>query len=124
MISKRLTALVLSRDENVCQLNLPGCTYTATVADHRANRGMGGSEILDNTVNLIAACGLCNGLKETVSGALLDDLKRRGVRLSRAGTNAQTLSYASDSYVQYRGGNWYRLDTTGGRQIIKKVNQL
>lgn len=123
MISKRLTALVLSRDGNVCQLNLPGCTYTATVADHRANRGMGGSDILDNTVNLIAACGLCNGLKETVSGPLLDELKRRGLRLVRAGTNAQTLLYASDSYVQYRSGDWYRLDTTGGRQIIRKVNK-
>ena len=124
MIPKRLTELVLKRDGEVCQLNLPGCTYRATMADHRANRGMGGSDVLDNTVNLVAACGLCNGLKETVSGDVLAELKRRGLRLARAGTNAQTLLYASDSYVQYRDGEWYRLDTSGGRQIIRKVNQL
>ena len=124
MIPKRMTEMVLRRDGEVCQLNLPGCTYRATVADHRANRGMGGSNVLDNTVNLVAACGLCNGLKETLSGPLLDDLKRRGLRLPRAGTNAETLLFASDSHVKYRDGEWYRLDNSGGRQIIRKVNQL
>lgn len=122
MIPKRLSELVLSRDGHVCQLNLIGCTYVATVADHRANRGMGGSPKLNNAVNLIAACQMCNGLKETLTGEALNDVKRRGLRLVHASTPEQTLEYAGDTPVKYRTGDWYYLDTTGHRQISRKVN--
>jgi hypothetical protein len=83
---------------------------------------MGGSRILNNTVNLIAACSLCNGAKETLTGDALNDIKRRGLRLAHAGTPQQTLQYAAETSVQYRNGDWYYLDTTGHRTISRKVN--
>ena len=121
MIPRRMVRLVLERDGEVCQLVLPGCTYLATVADHRANRGAGGSSLLDSPVNLVAACVTCNGLKETVHGDALQRLKDRGVRVMRAATNAKTLTNALAMPVQYRDGRWYLLDAVGGRQHIREV---
>lgn len=123
MISPRIKKLVLERDGYVCQLNLVGCTYTSTDADHRANGGHGGSPQLNNTVNLVASCRLCNGRKETLVGDALSEIKRRGLRLVHARTTQETLDHAADTHVQYRDGLWYRLDTAGHRQIIRKVNR-
>jgi hypothetical protein len=123
MIRKRLSELVLTRDGHVCQLNLVGCTYTATEADHRANRGMGGSKLLDNAANLVAACRSCNGRKETLTGDALDDVKSRGLRLVHGSTPAQTLASAADTPAQYRTGDWYFLDTTGHRTISRKSDR-
>lgn len=122
MIPKRLSALVLKRDGGVCQLSLSGCTYVAEVADHRANRGMGGSNKLNNAVNLVAACSTCNGLKETLTGKALEDIKRRGLRIMHASTVEQTLKQAAETPAQYRNGDWYHLDTAGHRQISREVH--
>lgn len=123
MIPKRTVQLVLARDGEICQLNLPGCTYTATVADHRANRGMGGSKELNDPVCLVAACVSCNGLKETVTGDVLDVLVERGVRVRRAATNRDTLMRCLAMPVRYRHGDWYLLRSDGGRTYLREVNR-
>lgn len=123
MIAKRTVKLVLERDGGICQLNLPGCAYVATVADHRANRGMGGSKELNDPACLIAACEPCNGVKETVSGDVLDRLKSDGLRVARAATNRDTLLRCIATPVRYRHGDWYLLDSNGGRKFLREVNR-
>lgn len=49
-------ALVLARDQNRCQLKLPGCTTVATEVHHLLGREVSG----DNPEHLVAACGGCN----------------------------------------------------------------
>lgn len=56
---KRLRLAVFQRDGGVCQLQLPGCTVRATVADHIRPREIAG----DGLDNLQAACWFCNGSK-------------------------------------------------------------
>ncbi len=56
----------LVRDGFVCQLALPGCTHTATIADHIISRNNGGA---DDLSNLRAVCRPCdNRLKENHLG--------------------------------------------------------
>lgn len=108
MIPKPLVKQILDRDEHECVLGLPGCLRTATVADHRANRGMGGSKAIDKPVNLVAACGLCNVAKETVSGDLRADLVERGLILPRKTTTKETLHNALHTPVtDWRGRIWF-----------------
>jgi hypothetical protein len=50
---------VIDRDGGLCQIRLPGCTATATSADHwPIPRGSGGP---DDPSNLRACCTHCNG---------------------------------------------------------------
>lgn len=109
-IPKRLTALVLERDRYICQLRLDGCLGEATVADHRSNRGHGGSKVLNHPAVLVAACGLCNGLKETVSGPVRAELVRRGLIVEKGRTHAHTLEKCIDTPVEYLDGTvkWLR----------------
>jgi len=95
---------VLTRDKGVCVIALPGCLKVATTADHRANRGSGGSKLLDAFPVLIAACILCNGAKEDAYGLILAELKRRGVRVEKDSTNAKTLARCLSIPVLYPDG--------------------
>lgn len=115
-ISKRLVRDVLERDEYRCVLNLEGCWIVASVADHRANRGMGGSKQLDALVNLIAACPRCNWLKEDATGELLAQLIEYGHRVRHAATSQATLRAALLTPVRYPDGRFYWL-TTDGRRV-------
>lgn len=123
MIPKRIVKQVIDRDGGICQINLPGCTFEATVADHRANRGMGGSKELNDPVCLLAACVTCNGAKETVTGDVLKLLIYRGVRVRRAATNRDTLIRCDATPVLYRHGDWYLLRSDGGRTYLREVNR-
>lgn len=123
-IAARTVKLVLERDGHICQIGLPGCTYTATVADHRANRGMGGSKELNDPACLIAACGLCNGAKETADGYVLENLIERGIRVRQSATNRDTLMRCLAMPVLYRHGDWYLLDSQGGRTYLREVNRV
>lgn len=118
-IPKRMVQDVLQRDGWICQLNLDGCLREATVADHRANRGMGGSPKLNNVVNLIAACGVCNGAKESASNVEKLSLEERGLRVLHARTADGTVQRAAETPVKYRHGDWYKLRPDGGRTIIR-----
>ena len=48
-----------------CQLAGPHCVGDGDVADHRWNRGPGGNPRANAPQNLICACRLCNGDKES-----------------------------------------------------------
>ena len=121
MIPRRVVEVVLARDHGQCVIAGPGCLGAASVADHRANRGMGGAKALDVPVNLIAACGLCNGAKENAKGTDLEVLRNRGVRVLRAATVAATLDRCAISPVMYPDGSWWLLDHAGGREEANVV---
>lgn len=57
---KRLRAKTLQRDEHICQLHLPGCTFDATAVDHVINYAQGGTDDMDN---LQSVCGPCHSKK-------------------------------------------------------------
>ena len=119
-LPKKTVAAVLTRDGGLCVLRLDGCLGEATVADHRANRGHGGAKsgVLDRLSNLLAACGLCNGLKEDAEGDLRAVLEARGVRLRSDSTHAKTALRALVMPVEYPDGRRYYLDDLGGREEV------
>ena len=100
---------VIVRDGGLCQLMLPGCTGEAQTADHRANRGAGGSTVLDHPSNLVAACSLCNGAKETVGEGARRWLVRRGLRVVPDSTHEKTAARAAQTLVKGRDDRWYLL---------------
>lgn len=103
-----------ARDGGVCVLNLNGCTKVATTAHHRANRGSGGSKILDNLANLVATCVICNGTAED-DADVRADLIRRGLRVEKAATNEATLLRALLTPVVYPDGSEWWLTRDGRR---------
>lgn len=117
-IPKRIVTGVIERDEGWCLLTGPHCLGEATVADHRANRGMGGAKGLDVPENLVAACTVCNGWKETAHSLELIELKRRGLRVLRAATVKETLSRCRNIPVIDLQGRWWFLLPDGGRELI------
>ena len=122
MIPKSLVKRVLARDHGMCVIAGPPCTRDATVADHRVNRGHGGSKVLNDLANLIAACGLCNGWKEDVDGEALIELRRRGVRVQPDSTHAKSLLRAQITPVEYPNGMVVILTSSGDRleQVLMK----
>jgi hypothetical protein len=121
MIPKKLVTLVLERDDGWCVIAGPACLGEATVADHRANRGSGGSKILDDPRNLIAACGLCNGWKEDTSRWDRAELVRRGVIVSKAATNQETVRRCQYQGVEYPDGETWFLTSDGRRVDVQSV---
>lgn len=119
MIPKRIVKLVLERDRHRCLLRLARCMGEATVADHRADRGMGGSKTLNHPSALVAACGICNGDKTAAFGQVLADLIGRGVRVPKAATNAQTLRVCQLTPVVYPDGEFWL--TSDGRRVRADV---
>lgn len=109
---------VLARDKGLCVLRLPGCTLRATLADHRANRGSGGSKVLDAIENLIAACVLCNGAKEDADETLRAELIARGVRVEKHSTNAKTLVRCRATPVRYPDGVERWLTEYGTAEVV------
>jgi len=108
MIPPKTRSIVLERDGGRCVIRGPHCTGRATLADHRANRGSGGSSLLDTPECLIAACELCNGWKEDAVGAAREDLIRNGIRVLKASTNTLTVLRCMETPVLYPDG-WYVL---------------
>jgi hypothetical protein len=121
MIPKKLVTLVLERDDGWCVIAGPACLGEATVADHRANGGFGGSKILIDPRNLIAACGLCNGWKEDTSRWDRAELVRRGVRVRKAATNQETVRRCQNTAVEYPNGDVWFLTRDGRRTDEQSV---
>lgn len=115
MTATKMINAVLARDGHLCVIRGPYCTIHATVADHRANRGAGGSDILDDPANLIASCQLCNGFKEDATGDDRERLILRGIRVEKPATNAGALVKARALPVLYPDGE-YRLLTSDGKR--------
>ncbi|MFC5126923.1 HNH endonuclease [Pseudoclavibacter helvolus] len=108
-------SLVLARDQGLCVIAGPFCVGVASIPDHRANRGAGGSSLLNDPSNLIAACTLCNGWKEDVTGDEREELVRRGVRVIPNSTHAKTLERARETSVIYPDGSRFLLHADGSR---------
>ena len=118
---KKIVALVLDRDGGLCVLRIsPDCLGDASCADHRANRGHGGAKnrVLDQPSNLIAACGVCNGLKEEAGKGMRAELERRGVRLKSDSLHAKTALRALVTPVEYPDGIKYYLLDDGSREEV------
>lgn len=115
-IPRRLVRQVIERDQGWCLLTGPDCLGEATTADHRANRGMGGSKALNVPENLIAACHVCNGWKETAYAMELNGLIAAGLRIHRAATVQATLERCRETPVQGLDGEWWYLLPDGTRK--------
>jgi len=99
---------VIERDGGFCLLALQNCLGEAQTADHRANRGQGGAGgVLDDGVNLIAACSVCNADKERATGVVLMDLIERGLRVKPGATHRHTLARVLLTPVQTLDGSWW-----------------
>lgn len=114
-IDKKLVRLVLERDNYQCVINGPYCEGVATVADHRANRGAGGSKVLDDPRCLIASCWADNSWKCDVGKWDRDELIRRGVVVLKAATNQETVSRCANRAVEYPDGRVFYLYRNGLR---------
>jgi hypothetical protein len=118
-IPKKLVELILARDHGVCVINGPHCTGEATVADHRANRGAGGSKVLNDPRCLIASCWIDNQWKEDSTGEDRWELERRGVIVLKAATNADTVRACAFKAVEYPDGRrFFLLDYAPWREEI------
>ncbi len=67
-----MVTAIMVRDGGMCAV----CGAAATTANHRANRGSGGSRTLNRPSNGVAICELCNGLIE-------DDTPQRKLAIDR-----------------------------------------
>lgn len=107
-IGSTKVAQVIARDGE-CVLRLPGCTRSATCADHRAGRGAGGSEVLNELECLVAACRSCNGAKEDADKETREELIGRGLRVEKDSTNEKTVTRCRMMPVKI-GDQWYSLE--------------
>ena len=115
-LPQKLFEAIRERDGHFCLLALPGCLGEGGVLDHRAGRGNGGSKVLDDPCNLILACAVCNGNKESASAIVRADLIERGLRVEKAATNAATLERAKRIPVEYlTGQRWFLISDTERR---------
>lgn len=108
-VSVTLKRQIIERDGGYCLMMLPGCLGEAQTAHHRANRGSGGSAILDHPANLCAVCVPCNGAAEDANALTRMDLIERGLRVEKAATNGQTLTRSMLTPVQGIDGEWWLL---------------
>lgn len=88
------------RDGEMCVMAgiLPGCTGRADTANHRLNRGAGGSKMRNGMSNACAICDHCNGLIENDAEAAAE-ARRRGVKL-REGDDPATVPMWHPFYRQ------------------------
>lgn len=110
-VNGRQFALYLARDLHcVC-----GCVgrEDTFVPQHRINRGMGGSKVLDRPANVIVMCSRQNGLIES-SPYHADVARDYGWKLSRWG-NPEL-----DPFYDLATGTWNLIDNLYNRTITEK----
>lgn len=118
MIPRRVFEAVKERDGGFCLLALPGCLGEGGVADHRANRGMGGAKVLDHGAALILACAICNGRKADAHALTLFDLEDRGLYVRAGATHAATLQRCIDTPVtDLEGRRWLLIDEHTRKEV-------
>ncbi len=104
----RQFALYLARDLH-CPCGCVGREDTF-VPQHRINRGMGGSKVLDRPANVLVLCSTMNSLIE--SHASYANLAREwGWKLSRWDSPEDT------PFWDVAAGTWNLIDNTYGRKI-------
>ena len=111
---------VIARDGGFCLLALPGCAGEATTTDHRANRGSGGSRVLNDPRCLVAACWACNGVKADAGSLTLMELEERGLYVRKDSTNEKTLQRCIDTPVEYLDGERHYLVSATERRHISE----
>ena len=77
------------------------------VPHHRANRGMGGSKVLDNLQNVILVCAEYNGLMES-DAAVANEARDLGHKLSKFISPAEPVF--DKPLIR-----WFYLDSNGGK---------
>lgn len=112
---------IIARDGGFCLMMLPGCLGEAQTAHHRANRGAGGSSVLDHPANLCAVCSVCNGLAEDANAITRMDLIERGLRVEKAATNAATLDRAKATPIEAIDGERWLLVSASERRPARGV---
>lgn len=111
MLPRKIFDAIYERDQHFCLLALPGCLGEGGVADHRANRGMGGSQLLSHGAALVLACAICNGRKADAHALTLFDLEERGLWVRPAATHAKTLQRVlSTPVTDLEGRRWLLID--------------
>lgn len=109
---------VIDRDGGFCLMALHCCEGEATTTHHRANRGSGGSRVLNHPGNLVAVCGTCNGVAEDAGAILRMDLIERGLRVEKAATNHATLARALATPVtDLEGRRWLLIDENTRQEV-------
>ncbi len=111
---------VIQRDGGFCLLALAGCEGEATTTDHRANRGSGGSRVLNDPRCLVAACWHCNGVKADAGEIVLFELESRGLYIRKAATNEETLQRCIAEPVEYLDGQRHYLVSATERRHISE----
>lgn len=114
---------LIARDR-LCVIRLPGCTGWAETLDHRANRGSGGSKVLNAPYCLLGACRFCNSAKEDADGKVRAELIARGVRVVKRATNQQTAELCRDTPVEYPDGIWWRLLEDGTKEAVRTADAI
>lgn len=123
-IPRKVVKAVLERDNHQCVLRSFGCLGEAKYADHRVGRGMGGNPRLDVAVNLVAACAICNGLKES-DQPFRRECTRLGLHIARSQSTDIDLERAARVPVRYPDGSWWLLTDTGRLPLRDdEVNEL
>lgn len=121
-VAVSLKRAIITRDGGFCLMALPGCLGEAQTAHHRANRGSGGSPVLDHPANLCAVCSPCNSAAEDANGLVRFDLIERGLRVEKAATNEATLRRAIETPVEFLDGErFYLISATELRHVDDPV---
>lgn len=107
----RQFALYLARDLH-CPCGCVGQEDTF-VPQHRINRGMGGSKLLDRPANVIVMCAELNGQIES-DPAIADLARRYGWKLSRWDSPEDT------PFWDVATGTWNLIDNIYNREITTK----
>lgn len=90
------------------------CGETEAVSpNHRSNRGMGGSKLLDVPSNLVLLCSELNGLIES-DAAYAEIAREFGWKLSRYDKPAEI------PVLDNMAGAWYLLNDSFGRNLVSK----
>jgi hypothetical protein len=107
----RQFALYLARDLH-CPCGCVGFEDTF-VPQHRINRGMGGSRILDRPANVLVMCSRMNGLIES-DPKLAEVARQYGWKLSR------WQDPENEPFYDLATGTWNLIDNTYHRVITQK----
>lgn len=112
-VSKAVRERILKRDNHQCW----HCAEVEAISlQHRINRGMGGSKLLDSTDNLIVLCSSMNTLIESDANAA-STAKDYGWKLSSWDTLESPVFNANEL-------QWYQLDKMGNKTPVDAPNYL
>jgi len=110
-VNGRQFTLYLARDMH-CPCGCVGREDTF-VPQHRVNRGMGGSKVLDRPANVIVMCAEWNGLIES-SPMHADTARRYGWKLSRWQVPED------EPFYDLATGTWNLIDNIYNRTVTEK----